>query len=96
MGDSLTAPVAAFVADSAAVSDRRRAAGFVWATLSLMVFSGWFVITRFSVTRELQIWDIMSLRFRVGALVFAPTILRPGARLPAAAWREGLLPWALK
>jgi drug/metabolite transporter (DMT)-like permease len=91
MGDSLTPPVAAFVADSAAVSDRRQAAGYLWATLSLMIFSGWFVITRFSVTRELQIWDIMALRFGVGALVLAPTILRPGARLPASAWREGLL-----
>jgi len=91
MGDSLTTPIAAFMADSAAVSDRRPAAGYLWATLSLMIFSGWFVITRFSVTRELQIWDIMALRFGVGALVLAPTILRPGARLPASAWREGLL-----
>jgi drug/metabolite transporter (DMT)-like permease len=91
MGDSLTAPIAAFVADSAVVSDRRRGAGYLWATLSLMIFSGWFVITRFSVTRELQIWDIMALRFGIGALVLAPTILRPGARLSAAAWREGLL-----
>lgn len=70
---------------------RRRVAGYLWATLSLMIFSGWFVITRFSVTRELQIWDILALRFGGGALVLAPTILRPGACLPAAAWREGLL-----
>lgn len=55
------------------------------------MFSGWFVITRFSVTRELAIWDIMALRFGGGALVFAPMMLRQGARLPAAAWREGLL-----
>lgn len=91
MDDSLTTPVAAFIAGSAAVSNRRRAAGYLWATLSLMIFSGWFVITRFSVSRELQIWDIMALRFGGGALVLAPTILRRSARLPAAAWREGLL-----
>ena len=79
-----------YVAGNAAVSDGRTA-GFLWATLSVLIFSGWFVITRFSVTRELEIWDIMALRFGGGALVFAPIILRRGARLPAAAWREGLL-----
>ncbi len=79
------------MADNAAAADRRRVEGYLWATLSLMIFSGWFVITRFSVTRELQIWDIVALRFGVGTLVLAPTILRPGARLPAAAWREGLV-----
>jgi drug/metabolite transporter (DMT)-like permease len=57
----------------------------------VLIFSGWFVTTRFSVTRELEIWDITALRFGGGALVFAPMILRRGARLPAAAWREGLL-----
>lgn len=65
--------------------------GFIWATFSLVIFSGWFVITRFSVTHELRIWDIMALRFGVGALILAPTILRRGARLPATAWWEGLL-----
>ena len=33
----------------------------------------------------------MALRFGVGALILAPTILRRGARLPATAWWEGLL-----
>ena len=68
-----------------------QSAGFIWATVSLMIFSGWFVITRFSVTHELRIWDIMALRFGVGAAVLAPTILRPGSRLSIAAWSEGLL-----
>jgi drug/metabolite transporter (DMT)-like permease len=89
MSDSLTAPMATYVAGNPAVSDRR-VAGFLWATLSVLIFSGWFVITRFSVTRELEILDIMALRFGGGALVFAPMIFRQG-RLPAAAWREGLL-----
>jgi hypothetical protein len=91
MAASLTAPIATFEADSVAVPDKRRAAGFLWATLALLIFSGWFVITRFSVTRELQIWDIMALRFGVGALLLAPTILRPGACLSAAVWRKGPL-----
>ena len=79
MADSLTAPMATYVAGNAAVSDRR-AAGFLWATLSVLIFSGWFVITRFSVTRELGIWEIMALRFGGGALVLAPIILSVAAR----------------
>jgi drug/metabolite transporter (DMT)-like permease len=39
----------------------------------------------------LRIWDIMALRFGVGALILVPTILRRGGRLPATAWWEGLL-----
>jgi drug/metabolite transporter (DMT)-like permease len=91
MMSSLTAPIATFVVDGTAASDRRRPMGFIWATFSLVIFSGWFVITRFSVTHELRIWDIMALRFGAGALVLVPTILRRGSRLPATAWWEGLL-----
>src|ERR1700739_4593035 len=90
MSDSLTAPMATYVAGNAAVSDRR-AAGCLWAALSVLIFCGWVCVTRVSVTRELEIWDIMALRFGGGALVFAPMILRRGARLPAAAWRGGVL-----
>jgi drug/metabolite transporter (DMT)-like permease len=66
-------------------------AGFAWAILAVTIFSGWFVVTRFSVTRELRIWDITALRFGIGALLLAPAVLRRGSRLPIAAWREGLL-----
>ena len=66
-------------------------AGFAWAILSVTIFSGWFVVTRFSVTRELRIWDITALRFGIGAVLLAPAVLRRGSRLPIAAWREGLL-----
>lgn len=70
---------------------RTRVAGFAWAALTVMIFSGWFVVTRFGVTRELRIWDIAALRFGVGALLLAPAVLRRSARLPAAAWGEGLI-----
>jgi len=36
--------------------------GFAWAALSLAIFSGWFVVTRFSVTRELRLWDVHGIR----------------------------------
>lgn len=65
--------------------------GFGWAALSVTIFSGWFVVTRFSVTRELGIWDITALRFGIGAILLAPAVLRRGNRLSMAAWREGLL-----
>jgi hypothetical protein len=65
--------------------------GFAWAGLAVTIFSGWFVVTRFSVTRELQIWDVAALRFGVGAILLAPAILRRGSRLPIIAWSEGLI-----
>ncbi len=68
-----------------------RLAGLGWAALTVAIFSGWFVVTRFSVTRELQIWDITAFRFGVGAIVLAPAILRRGTRLPLSAWGEGLV-----
>ena len=91
MAEGIAAPGVAFLPSDRAGWARPRSAGFIWATLSLMIFSGWFVITRFSVTHELRIWDILALRFGVGAVLLAPTILRPGSRLPIAAWGEGLL-----
>jgi drug/metabolite transporter (DMT)-like permease len=66
-------------------------AGFGWAALSVAIFSGWFVVTRFGVTRELRIWDIAALRFGIGAILLAPAVLCRRRSLSLAAWREGLL-----
>lgn len=63
--------------------------GWAWAFVTVLIFSGWFVVTRFSVMREMRFWDITALRFGVGALVLAPTILRRGSRISPAAWRTG-------
>ncbi len=57
----------------------------------MSIFSGWFVITRFSVTRELRIWDITALRFGIGALLLAPVLVRNRAHLPRAAWGMGFV-----
>lgn len=70
---------------------RSMMAGFAWAAVSVSIFSGWFVVTRFSVTRELRVWDITALRFGIGAILLAPAVFRTGRRLSTAAWREGLL-----
>lgn len=65
--------------------------GLLWAGLTVAIFAGWFVVTRFSVTRELRLWDVTALRFGIGALLLSPALLRRGRRLSAARWGEGLL-----
>jgi len=70
---------------------RERLIGLGWAAASVLIFAGWFVVTRFSVTRELGALDVTVLRFGIGAVLLAPVLLRGRARLPATAWREGFL-----
>lgn len=75
--------------------------GVLWAALSVAIFSGWFVVTRFSVAQAggvstLTVWDITVLRFGVGAVILLPVLLAPWLirgrrRLPPGAGREGLL-----
>nr|WP_255592642.1 DMT family transporter [Bordetella sp. BOR01] len=60
-----------------------------FASASVLIFSGWFVVTRFTVTHQLRVWDVAALRFGAGAVLLAPILLRQ--RLPAGAWLEGLL-----
>ena len=42
-------------------------------------FSGWFVVTRFSVTHDLRIWDVKALRFGGGGLILLPVLTLLGA-----------------
>lgn len=75
------------VSDAARPS-RKRLAGFFWATLTVSIFAGWFVVTRFSVTRILNVWDLTALRYGIGAILLAPVLLRD---LPPRAWRNGFV-----
>lgn len=70
---------------------RRVALGLAWAAAGLLVFSGWFAVTRLVVTGDLRVWDVVALRFGGGAIVLAPVLLWQGRRLSRAAWGEGLL-----
>lgn len=70
---------------------RRRFAGVLWAALEVLIFPVWFVITRFSVTRELRIWDITALRFGIGAVPQAPLLVQRHAILTRCAWGKGLV-----
>lgn len=90
MSDSRTIP-AKLTGGTALPRPRGRAAGIAWAALTVSIFSGWFVITRFSVTRELRIWDITALRFGIGALLLAPVLVRNRARLSGSAWGMGFV-----
>ena len=82
---------AATAAAISLASARKRFVGFIWAAVAVSIFSGWFVITRFSVTRELRIWDITALRFGIGAVLLAPVLVRRRMTLTRAAWGEGLV-----
>jgi drug/metabolite transporter (DMT)-like permease len=65
--------------------------GFAWAAVTVTIFAGWFVVTRFGVTHDLRVWDITALRFGVGALILLPVLFGRIGRLPTGAWIEGLL-----
>jgi drug/metabolite transporter (DMT)-like permease len=65
--------------------------GAAWAVLSVVIFAGWFVATRFTVTHSLRIWDVVALRFGVGSVLLLPVLCRPGSTLVKRDWMEGLL-----
>jgi len=65
--------------------------GLAWAMAAVLIFAGWFVVTRFSVTHELRVWDVTALRFGIGALVLSPALFPKGRPLPLAAWGKGLV-----
>ena len=70
---------------------RKTLHGLCWAGLSVLIFAGWFVVTRFSVTRELRLWDVTALRFGIGAVILFPVLLRGSGRISGKQWGEGLL-----
>jgi EamA-like transporter family len=70
---------------------RKSLNGFGRDALSVTVFSGWFVVTRFSVRHDLHVWDVMALRFGGAALILLPVLFRRASPLPGRAWLEGLL-----
>jgi drug/metabolite transporter (DMT)-like permease len=70
---------------------RRRWLGFALALAALIIWSGWFAVTRLSLTRELGVYDIAALRLGVGALVLLPAFLYSARDIPRSAWREGAI-----
>ena len=80
------------IATSSSTPPRRPAwPGFLWAAVAVLIFSGWFVATRFTMTHALRVWDVLALRFGGGALVLLPVLIASRKRLGWAAWREGFV-----
>ncbi len=59
--------------------------GVAWSMVSVLIFSVWFVATRFSVTHDLRFWDVIALRFGVGAVLLLPVLIVKRRRLLARA-----------
>ena len=57
----------------------------------MLIWAGWFGVTRISVTGSLSVFDIVALRVGGGTLVLLPIFL-PGARaIPRRAWGEAVI-----
>jgi len=56
--------------------------GALWAALTMVIWAGYPVVTRLSVTQTLSPEDLFALRFGISALLF----------LPYLAWRAAALP----
>ncbi len=70
---------------------RRHWLGLALALAALTIWSGWFAVTRLSLTRELGVYDIAALRLGVGTLVLLPAFLRSARGIPRSAWLEGAI-----
>ncbi len=57
------------------------AAGVAWALFAILIWSGWFVLTRLSMVESLSAYDIAALRFGTAGLVLLPVVLRKGLGL---------------
>src|SRR5229473_5201230 len=69
----------------------RIAQGVVWGALSVLVLSGWFVVTRVGLRQDLRVWDVIALRFGGGALLLTPVLLVGPLRLRIQEWPNGII-----
>jgi drug/metabolite transporter (DMT)-like permease len=76
---------------AATSSPSRIAQGLVWGSLSVVVLSGWFVVTRVGLRQDLRVWDVIALRFGEGALLLTPALLVGPLRLRPQAWPNGIV-----
>ena len=65
--------------------------GLGWALLALLIWAGWFGVTRAGVRGTIGVGDIAALRLGVGTVLLLPFFL-PGVRgIPARGWREAVI-----
>lgn len=61
------------------------------ALLTVMIWSGWVVLTRLAVTTTFTVWDMAVFRYVIPALVLAPTAVRNGLRSGRLGWPGSLV-----
>jgi drug/metabolite transporter (DMT)-like permease len=81
---SAGAPGRAWVADVSSFQ------GVLWATLTVVIWAAYPVVTRLSVTRTLAPEDLFALRFGISALLFVPYLAWRAGALPGGAWIKGI------
>jgi len=84
--DNVSAP-----SEIAALGPSRITQGLHWGGLSVVVLSGWIVVTCASLRQDLQVWDVIALRIGEGALFPAPDLLIGPLRLRMRAGPNGIL-----
>jgi drug/metabolite transporter (DMT)-like permease len=75
----------------AASDPSRIVQGLFWGSLSVVVLSGWFVVTRLGSRQDLRVWDGIALRFGEGTIFLTPALLIGPLRLRLQAWPDGIL-----
>jgi drug/metabolite transporter (DMT)-like permease len=65
--------------------------GAIWGSVTVVILSGWFVVTRVGLRQDLRVWDVMALRFCGGALFLTPALLVGPLRLRVQAWPGGII-----
>jgi drug/metabolite transporter (DMT)-like permease len=66
------------------------ARGIACALVTVLIWSGWPIYTRFSVGHTLAPEDLVALRYTVGGLILLPVLLRGAGTLSGAQWSQGL------
>lgn len=67
-----------------------RLKGILCVLFSIVVWSGWIIISRHSVTGTLSAFDITALRFGVAGVLLFPVLLRKGLNVGPWGWKSGL------
>src|SRR5262249_47804386 len=55
--------------------------GVLWGLAAVLIWAGWWVLTRFSVTADLNATDLAALRFGLAGLLMLPVALRHRAAI---------------
>jgi drug/metabolite transporter (DMT)-like permease len=66
-----------------------RAKGVAYVMFAILVWSGWMILSRYSVRGSLTAYDITALRFGVAGVILLPVLLHKGLRIGPYGWKGG-------